>query len=170
MTAAVEVVLSLGSNVGDRRARLQSAVSALALAPGVRALSVSSVYETDPVGGPEQPDFLNAVLVVETALSPRAVLDLAHQVEADADRERIVRWGPRTLDVDLIAAGDSVVDEPDLQVPHPRAASRAFVLVPWLEVDAAASLPGAGAAAELVKGLDVTRVRRQDDLRLVLPT
>jgi 2-amino-4-hydroxy-6-hydroxymethyldihydropteridine diphosphokinase len=164
------VVLSLGSNLGNRLEQLQGAVDALADTPDLRVLAVSPVYETDPVGGPEQSDYLNAVVVAEAPHSPRTLLERALAVERAFDRVRDVRWGPRTLDVDLVAVGDLVVDEPDLQVPHPRAGERAFVLVPWLDVDAAADLPGAGRVAGLVEALDVSGVRRRDDLDLVVPS
>jgi dihydroneopterin aldolase/2-amino-4-hydroxy-6-hydroxymethyldihydropteridine diphosphokinase len=155
-------VLALGSNLGDRLDQLQAAVDVLR-AFGLRA--VSPVYETDPVGGPEQEPYLNAVVIVDGA-SPRRLLELAHALEASRRRERIVRWGPRTLDVDVIAAGPATLDDPDLVVPHPMAYERAFVLVPWLDVDPAAVLPGHGSVADLVAALDTTGVRRRDDLEL----
>ena len=170
--AARQVVLSLGSNLGDRLEQLQGALDALADTPGLRLTAVSPVYETAPVGGPEQPDYLNVVVVAESKLSARTVLERALAVEDAFGREREVRWGPRTLDVDVIAVGDLVVDDADLQVPHPRAAERAFVLVPWLDVDAGAELPGAGPVAALVDRLgplERAGVRRRDDLDLVVP-
>jgi 2-amino-4-hydroxy-6-hydroxymethyldihydropteridine diphosphokinase len=163
------IVLSLGSNLGDRLEMLQGAVDALADTPALRIVGVSPVYETDPVGGPEQADYLNAVVIAEGTHRPRTLLERALAAENAFDRVRDVRWGPRTLDVDVIAVGDLEVDEADLQVPHPRAAERAFVLVPWLDVDAAAVLPGAGAVADLVARLDTSGVRRRDDLDLVVP-
>ncbi len=164
------IVLSLGSNLGDRLEQLQGAVDALADTPELTVVGVSPVYETDPVGGPDQPDYLNAVLVADGPHSPRTLLERALAVENAFDRVREVRWGPRTLDVDVIAVGDLVVEEPDLQVPHPRAAERAFVLVPWLDVDAAAELAGGGPVAALLERLDRTGVRRRPDLDLVVPT
>ena len=151
-------VLSLGSNQGDRMVILQGAVDALAATPGVAVVAVSGVFETEPVGGPQQPDFLNAVVVADTSLSPAALLERAQAVEQQFGRARAERWGPRTLDVDIVAMGDLVLDEADLVVPHPRAAERAFVLVPWAEADPAAVLPGAGAVADLVAALDVRGV------------
>jgi 2-amino-4-hydroxy-6-hydroxymethyldihydropteridine diphosphokinase len=166
MTDAVRrAVLSLGSNLGDRLAMLQGAVDALSGAG--RVVAVSPVYETDPVGGPEQADFLNAVVVVETDLDARALLGLAHRAEARFGRVRAERWGPRTVDVDLIALGDEVVDDADVVVPHPRAAQRAFVLVPWSAIDGAATFPDGRRVAELIAGLDTAGVRLRPDLVLV---
>jgi len=131
--------LGLGSNLGDRLAFLQSAVDGLAAA-GCRIVAVSAVYETAPVGGPDQGAFLNAVVRVETDLDPRGVLALAQRIEADANRVRTVRWGPRTLDVDVLRCDDVVSDDPDLTLPHPRMAGRAFVLVPLADVDPSVDL------------------------------
>lgn len=169
MTRVVRrAVLSLGSNLGDRLAILQGAVEAIAATPGLTAVAVSEVFETDPVGGPQQPDYLNAVLVADTTLSARALLERAHAVEQQFARVRTERWGPRTLDIDVVALGDLVIDEPDLVVPHPRAAERAFVLLPWSEADPAAVLPGAGTVADAVAALDVRGVRRRRDIVLTL--
>jgi len=159
-------VLGIGSNLGDRLALLQGAVDALSAAGQV--VAVSPVYETDPVGGPEQADFLNAVVVVETDLTAHALLDLAHTVEAQFARVREQRWGPRTLDVDLLTISDEVVDDADLVLPHPRAAERAFVLVPWSAVDSDAALPDGRRAADLRADMDVTGVRLRADLALEL--
>jgi len=163
------VVLSLGSNQGDRLAMLQGAVDTLADTPDLELLALSTVYETDPVGGPDQPDYLNAVVLAEGPQSPRTMLERALAVEDAYDRVRDVRWGPRTLDVDVIAVGDLLVDDPDLQVPHPRAAERAFVLVPWHDADPDAVLPGAGRVAQLLAGVDPTGVRARPDLVLTVP-
>jgi 2-amino-4-hydroxy-6-hydroxymethyldihydropteridine diphosphokinase len=127
--------LGLGSNLGDRAARLQAAVDGLAAADGVTVVAVSPVYETDPVGGPEQPEYLNAVVAVDTDSTPRELLALAQRLEGAAGRVRDERWGPRTLDVDVLLVGDEEVDEPDLTVPHPRMYERAFVMVPLAELD-----------------------------------
>lgn len=162
-------VLSLGSNKGDRLAYLQGAVDSLANTPGLTVLAVSPVYETDPVGGPDQPDYLNAVVLAESRLSPRVLLERAQAVETAFGRVRAERWGPRTLDVDVISVGDVIVAEPDLTVPHPRAAQRAFVLLPWGDVDPAAALPGMGKVADLLAGLDTSGVRARPDLTLGMP-
>jgi 2-amino-4-hydroxy-6-hydroxymethyldihydropteridine diphosphokinase len=122
----VRAFLALGSNLGDRLEHLRAAVAGL---PDV--VAVSPVYETDPVGGPEGQDaYLNAVVELDTELSPRELLEIGQALELSAERVRGERWGPRTLDVDVLLVGDLVVDEPDLQVPHPLMWKRDFVLVP----------------------------------------
>jgi 2-amino-4-hydroxy-6-hydroxymethyldihydropteridine diphosphokinase len=125
----------LGSNVGDPARALQQAVDGVAVADGVTVAAVSSVYETDPVGGPEQPDYLNAVVAVDTDCTPRELLEIAKRLEAEAGRVPGERWGPRPLDVDVLLVGDDEVDEDDLVVPHPRLYERAFVMVPLAELD-----------------------------------
>jgi 2-amino-4-hydroxy-6-hydroxymethyldihydropteridine diphosphokinase len=141
-------VLSLGANLGDPLAALRAAVGALA--EQVEVVAVSPVYETEPMGGVPQDDFLNAVLVVDTDLSPRELLTLAHEVELAAGRTRDLRWGPRTLDVDLISYDAYVSSDPAVTLPHPRAHERAFVLRPWLDVDPDATLPGRGRVSDLL--------------------
>lgn len=161
--------IGLGSNLGDRLGALQGAIDALGRTPGVRVIAVSGVYETDPVGGPEQEDFLNAVAVVDTEDGPGVLLAACQGVEAEWHRTREVRWGPRTLDVDILAFDDVVSDDPVLTLPHPRAAERAFVCVPWLDADPDATIPGVGSVREVVAGLDVTGVRARRDLALAVP-
>ena len=134
MSATVRAHLGIGSNLGDRLARLQAAVDGLSATAGITVVAVSPVYETDPVGGPEQPDFQNAVVAVDTGLGVRDLLAVAQRLEAEARRVRGERWGPRTLDVDILFYGDVVVDEPDLVVPHPRWAERGFVCVPLADL------------------------------------
>ena len=157
-------VLSVGSNIGDRMGHLQGALDALA--ERVDVIAISGIFETSPVGGPEQDDFLNAVIIVETTLAPHELLELCQQVEADGDRVREVRWGPRTLDVDIIAMDGTVLDDSALTLPHPRAHERAFVCVPWLDVDADAALPQ-GRIADL--GLDPRGVNARPDLSWAQP-
>lgn len=164
-----QVVLSLGSNIGDRLANLQLGVDAL-VAGGLARPAVSSVYETVPVGGPAQDDYLNAVLVALTDLPARDVLGLAIAAETTAGRVRTVRFGPRTLDVDVIAYGGETCNDAELTLPHPRAHERAFVLTPWLELDTTAALPGRGAAADLLAAVGTEGVHRRPDLRLTLPS
>jgi 2-amino-4-hydroxy-6-hydroxymethyldihydropteridine diphosphokinase len=125
----VRVLLGLGSNLGDRRAHLRHAVELL---PDVAA--VSPVYETEPVGGPEQEPYLNLVVALETDLEPHELLAVAQRLEAEAGRVRAERWGPRTLDVDILWIDRVNVDEPDLQVPHPRMRQRRFVMAPLAEI------------------------------------
>ena len=144
--------LALGSNLGDRLVHLQNAVDALRATNAVRVIAQSRVYETDPVGGPEQDAYLNAVIAIDTDLTPRAVLELAQDLEERAARVRAERWGPRTLDVDVLLYGDVHVDEDDLTIPHPRMWERGFVLAPLRDVapdlvDASASWPGVREAA-----------------------
>lgn len=126
--------LGLGSNLGDRVAHLQLAVDELATTAEIHVVAVSRVYETSPVGGPEQDDYLNAVVAIETGLGARELLTVAQHLEQRAERVRTVRWGPRTLDVDVLLVGDERVDEADLQVPHPRLHERGFVLAPLRDV------------------------------------
>jgi 2-amino-4-hydroxy-6-hydroxymethyldihydropteridine diphosphokinase len=162
------VVLALGSNLGDRRDILQGAVNAIVGLPDVRVTAVSPVYETLPVGGPAQPDYLNAVVLADSTRPARELLDRLHEIEAAFDRVRIVRWGPRTLDIDIITFGGQRSDDPELTLPHPRAGQRAFVLAPWHDVDPAAALPGAGPVDELLAKADRSGLRRSS-LSLVIP-
>jgi 2-amino-4-hydroxy-6-hydroxymethyldihydropteridine diphosphokinase len=163
-----KVVYSLGSNLGERLSNLQGGVDALRDTPDVIVVDVSSVYETEPVGGPEDsPSFLNIVLVAETTLEPRTLLERAQAVEDAFGRDRSTgRWGPRTLDVDLILVGTTQLDQPDLKLPHPRAAQRGFVLVPWAEIDAGGMLPGAGRVDVLVGRVDASGVKLREDLSI----
>jgi 2-amino-4-hydroxy-6-hydroxymethyldihydropteridine diphosphokinase len=147
--------LGLGSNMGDRLANLQHAVDLLRDA-GLEIKAVSNVYETHAVGGPTQGPFLNAVVSVRTDMAPRDLLELAHEIETRAGRVRTVRWGPRTLDIDLLRSGDLVLKTDTLTIPHPRMRTRAFVLAPLADVDPTVDLAG----------VDMTGVRRTD-LRLV---
>lgn len=146
--------LGLGSNLGDRRAELLRAVQGL---PDVAA--VSSLYETEPVGGPPgQGPFLNVVVELDTGLGPRALLEVARRLESEAERRRDVRWGPRTLDVDVLLVGEMVVDDGDLVVPHPRMWERRFVVDPLAELAPEVVPPGAregaGGAVRVVGRLD----------------
>jgi 2-amino-4-hydroxy-6-hydroxymethyldihydropteridine diphosphokinase len=164
---AQRAALSVGSNLGDRLGHLQAAVEGLRRAPGVDVRAVSSVVASDPVGGPPQPDYLNAVVVVATVLPPEELLAVAQSLEAAADRVRAERWGPRTLDVDLLAVGELRRSGGPLTLPHPRAAERAFVLVPWAEVDPDFEVVGRGRVADLARAVGRAGVR-DTDLRLVV--
>ena len=126
--------LALGSNLGDRLAYLQLGVDSLARLPGVALVAVSRVYETAPVGGPPQGAYLNAVVAIDTSLDPAALLHQCQRVEEIAARERAERWGPRTLDVDVLLVDGTRVDSPDLTIPHPRMWERGFVLAPLRDV------------------------------------
>jgi 2-amino-4-hydroxy-6-hydroxymethyldihydropteridine diphosphokinase len=170
-------VLSLGSNLGDRVGYLRAAVTGFAADPAVELVVVSPVYETEPWGGVEQPDFLNAVLLARSAeLDEWDWLRRGQALERAAGRVREVRWGPRTLDVDVVAVflgsrtddeGAAVYrDDPELRLPHPGAAERNTVLRPWLDVDPDAVLPGHGRVAELLARLGEHGMRRRDDLCL----
>ena len=137
----VPVVIALGANLDDPAQTVQRAARRLHRVRGLRAVRLSPLYRTDPVGGPEQPDYVNAVAVARTRLTAGSLLAALHDIEADFGRTREVRWGARTLDLDLIQWGDPVAgtdlvsDDPELTLPHPRARGRAFVLVPWAAVD-----------------------------------
>jgi len=133
--------LGIGSNLGDRAAHLQGAVRGLAATLDVTVVAVSAVYETAPVGGPPQPDYLNAAVAVSTDLSARELLSVAQRLERDADRVRGERWGPRTLDVDLLLVDGEEIHDDDLDVPHPRIAERGFVLAPLADLDVGAGGP-----------------------------
>ena len=152
-------VLSIGSNLGDRLAALQLAVDIL------EPTAVSPVYESTPVGGPPQGDFLNAVVLCP--IDVRAAWELAQRAERARGRERGVRWGPRTLDVDIVVADGEPPEA--IFLPHPRAHERAFVLAPWHDLDPDAVLPGHGRIAELLADLGPGGVHKRDDLHLVTP-
>jgi 2-amino-4-hydroxy-6-hydroxymethyldihydropteridine diphosphokinase len=153
------VVLSVGANLGDRLGTLQGCVQVIAGLPDTDVLAISPVYETAPVGGPPQPEYLNAVLLIQTGLPPRDLLDKLHGVEAGFGRVRAERFGPRTLDIDIISYDGQVSDDPVLTLPHPRAHERVFVLLPWSDLDPEAELPGRGPVAALLAGLDRAGVR-----------
>ena len=166
-----QLVLAVGSNMGDRLATMQAGLDALAGVPGIALRAISAVFETSPVGGPDQPDYLNAVLLASSTLPCQEILRFTQAAEHAQGRVRTVRWGPRTLDIDIIACGEEISGNPTLTLPHPRAHERAFVLVPWHDVDPAATLPGHGPVADLVASLGsgtARTVRRRGDLRLTV--
>ncbi|MEU1055091.1 2-amino-4-hydroxy-6-hydroxymethyldihydropteridine diphosphokinase [Streptomyces sp. NPDC005876] len=164
-------VISLGANLGNRLETLQGAIDALEDTPGVRVKGVSPVYETEPWGVEPgtQPSYLNAVVVLKTTLPPSSLLERAHAVEEAFHRVRDERWGPRTLDVDIVSYADVVSDDPRLTLPHPRAHERAFVLAPWHDLDPGARLPGRGPVADLLGTVTRDGVTPRADLELRLP-
>lgn len=162
-------MLSLGSNLGDRLDNLQGAIDALFDAPGLKVVAISPVYETKPVGGPEQGDFLNVVIVADSNVAPRSLLERVLNIEESMDRVRDVRWGPRTLDIDIVTIGELTCDDPELTLPHPRAHERAFVLVPWADVEPDAALPGRGPVRDLLPSVAGQQLHRRDDLALQPP-
>ena len=143
--------IGMGSNLGDSAASLRAAVRRLADLGTIAA--ASPVYETDPVGYADQPDFLNAVIALDTPLEPESLLDELLAIEAEFKRERGVRYGPRTLDLDLLLFGQARIDEKGLQIPHPRLHERAFVLEPLAEVAPGLEVPGMGAVEALLARL-----------------
>ena len=146
--------VGLGANLGDRAATLRRAIELLAAHPRVEQVSVSELRETEPVGVVGQPRFLNGVAAVETTLSPRELLDLLLGVERALGRVRGERWGPRTVDLDLLLYGDEDVSEPGLRIPHPRLHERRFVLEPLAELAPDLAIPGRGRLSELLAALD----------------
>ena len=160
MTVRARAVLSVGANLGDRLGTLQGCVQAIAELPDTDVLAISPLYQTAPVGGPPQPDYLNAVVLIRTGLPPRALLDALHRIEARFGRVRAERFGPRTLDIDIISYAGQVSDEEELTLPHPRAHERAFVLAPWHDLDPAAELPGHGPIDRLLATLDQAGVQQ----------
>ena len=153
---ATRAIIAMGANLGDREASLRAAIAGLEGA-GVRVVAASPIVQTPALKlegvDEEAPAYLNAVVAVDTVLSPRALLRRLNRIEDEHGRTREVRWGDRTLDLDLIAYGSVTVLDQDLVVPHPRAHERAFVLDPWSRMDAAAQLPGHGAVADLLAGV-----------------
>jgi len=164
----MKATLSLGSNLGDRLAYLQGAIDALDIATGTKVHSISSVFETDPVGGPDQGDYLNAVVVLKTILSPQQLLEVTQQIENASNRVREVHWGPRTLDIDILAMDNEQFETDLLTLPHPRAHERGFVLLPWSELDPNFVIPGNGTVTQALNQVDVDGVRKRDDLTLVV--
>jgi 2-amino-4-hydroxy-6-hydroxymethyldihydropteridine diphosphokinase len=161
-------VLALGSNMGERFNNLQGAVSTLADTPDVVVVGVSPVYETTPVGGPDDArDFLNAVVIVDTTLSAHTMLERCLAVEDAYGRERSEPGAPRTLDVDLVVLGERLCDD-ELKLPHPRAHERAFVLKPWSDLEPDAEIPGQGRVVDLLGKLDLEGIRLRKDADLEL--
>ena len=158
---ALVMPVAFGGNEGAVQANLLAALDALGTLPGTSVRQRSSFYRTPAWGREDQPDFINAVALVETSLPPRALLDLLLAVEAGFGRRRVEgeRWGPRTLDLDLLLYGDAVIDEPGLRVPHPHLHERAFALVPLLDVLPDARIPAYGAARDAVSVLEMSNIQ-----------
>ena len=153
----VVAVLSLGANLGDRKVTIEAAIARISETKGIKLLKQSEIYEsvalTDSGYDPEQPRYLNAVVQVESGLKPKALLAALNEIENEFGRIRLQRWAPRTLDIDIITYGFELIETKSLIIPHPRAFERSFVLVPWLEIDPDAILPGRGSVAQLVSEL-----------------
>jgi 2-amino-4-hydroxy-6-hydroxymethyldihydropteridine diphosphokinase len=146
--------VGVGSNLGDRHATIGRALDLLAAHPGIEVAAVSSLRETDPVGYVDQPSFLNGAARLETTLAPRELLAVLLRTELDLGRERRERWGPRTIDLDLLLYGDAVLDEPGLTLPHPRLHERRFALEPLAELAPHARIHGRGRVDNLLAELD----------------
>lgn len=146
---AITAYLGLGANLGDRLENLQRAVDLLGAQARVTVMRCSRVYETDPIGGPPQPSFLNAVLEIATELAPHELLSVCGEIEDSMGRVRVVHWGPRPIDIDILSYGDRTIDEVDLQVPHPRMHQRGFVLAPLAELTDDPPLPAGRHLAEV---------------------
>lgn len=161
MMPVIQACIGLGANLGDAADTLRKAVEALDHREGINVREVSRFYRTPAWGREDQPDFINAVALLETSLTPRALLERLLAVETEFGRHRPdgERWGPRTLDLDLLLYGDVVIDEPGLRVPHPHLHERAFALVPLLDVLPEARIPGYGAARDAVSVLEMSNIR-----------
>lgn len=156
----VRAYIAFGANLGDPVAAFAEALQRLDALPDTRVVARSSLYRSTPVGVAGQPDYLNAVIALDTALAPRPLLEALLTIEHDAGRRRDFPMAPRTLDLDLLLHGDAVIDVAGLQVPHPRMHERAFALLPLAEIDPAASIPGRGAVAALLPALAGQAIER----------
>lgn len=154
----MKAVVALGSNQGDRVNFLKNALTELKNDSRIQITKVSKIYQTKAVGGVTENPFLNAVLELETDLTPNQVLDFLKDVEIKNLRIRQQKWGDRTLDLDLITCDDLVLDSEELTIPHPLAHTRGFVLVPWVEINPQAYIPNQGAIADLLKKIDVSDI------------
>jgi 2-amino-4-hydroxy-6-hydroxymethyldihydropteridine diphosphokinase len=147
----MKAVISLGANIGNPEEQIALAIAMLREATEV--VAVSSIYETEPVGGPDQPNYLNAICIAESDLPAADLLSVLHGIEKTLGRERLERWGPRTIDLDLIQYGSILSSAQELELPHPRAHERKFVLEPWLEIEPNAILLTHGKVSELLEQL-----------------
>ncbi|MBA8762953.1 2-amino-4-hydroxy-6-hydroxymethyldihydropteridine diphosphokinase [Staphylococcus coagulans] len=155
----VDAYLGLGSNIGDRENQLKEAIRLLRENEAIEIISISPIYETKPVGYTEQPDFLNLCLHIKTELSAQALLKVALNTEAELHRVRKIRWGPRTIDIDILLYGDEVIDKTDLIVPHPRMTERAFVMIPLNDIAANVIEPRSGQMIQNIVQQDETVVK-----------
>ena len=160
----VRAYVAFGANLGDPAAAFFEAVQRLDALPGTRVVARSSLYRSAPVGVAGQPDYLNAVIALDTALAPRPLLEALLAIEHDSGRRRDFPMAPRTLDLDLLLHGDAVIDEPGLQVPHPRMHERAFVLLPLLEIAPDVWIPGRGPAREALPAVAGQAIARAEAL------
>ena len=151
--------LGLGSNLGDREANIRESIERLSHHP-IRIEKVSSIYETAPVGLTDQPDFLNAVIEIETDLDPFELLDVVMNVEKELGRVRNIRWGPRVIDIDVLLYDDAIIDTPELVVPHPRMTERAFVMAPLAEIAPDLKLSDGRTPIEILEDLRDQSVKR----------
>lgn len=150
----IKAYISLGSNMGDKRANIEKALALLQKIRGIQLLRVAPLYRTAPVGYKNQDWFINTVAEIETTLSPRDLLAACLDIENRLGRVRTVRWGPRVIDLDLLLYGEKVIHEPDLTVPHPRMHERAFVMIPFADLASDLVVPGRGRVGELLAGLN----------------
>lgn len=160
MSAPVLAYVGLGSNLAGPRQQIERALAALARLVDSRLLQASSLYASAPMGPADQPDYLNAVAALETRLAPLVLLDALQAIEQRQGRVRGRRWGPRTIDLDLLLYGDQQIDLPRLRVPHPGMMQRAFVLAPLVEIGGNIDVPGQGRAADLLAACDDSSLRR----------
>lgn len=150
----IKAYLGLGSNIGNSVETLEQALHLLNASSHIEVTTQSSIYRTNPIGYVEQPDFYNLVAEVKTSLSPKALLSTILQVEQELQRVRTIRWGPRTMDIDILLYGDSIIHQPQLHIPHPRMMERGFVLVPLYEIAGDLSIPGVeGSLKDRIKKL-----------------
>ncbi|MDQ3057317.1 MAG: 2-amino-4-hydroxy-6-hydroxymethyldihydropteridine diphosphokinase [Pseudomonadota bacterium] len=167
MKQPVRAFIALGGNLGDPVVTLYEAIRELDRLPSTRMVRASQLYRSAAWGVTEQPDFINAVALLETSLDARTLLDAMLVIERSHGRDRDVeaRWGPRTLDLDLLLYGDAVIDEPGLRVPHPHLHERAFVLLPLAEIAADAMIPGQGAVRELTAAIGSDAIEVLDNVK-----
>ncbi|MEN9969979.1 MAG: hypothetical protein RLZZ229_187 [Actinomycetota bacterium] len=157
MAEPVRAILALGGNLGKRRKTIRSALKALASTPGIKGVKCSQLVESSAVTeegiDESKPNYMNGVVQIDTTLKPKELLTQIRRIETEHGRIRLERWGSRTLDIDIITYGDEIKSGKELTIPHPRAFERAFVLVPWAQLDPAAVLPGYGSVKELAEPL-----------------